>query len=124
MKVDISLGELVDKVTILSIKLKKVQSAEKLVNIQKEYDILHKCMIRAEISESSDEYGELTKINQKLWDIEDEIRRKEAAKQFDDAFVALARSVYLTNDERAAVKRRINIRYGSELIEEKEYVSY
>ncbi len=124
MKVDVSLGELVDKVTILAIKLEKVKDAAKRENIKKEHDILYAAMRSVDISEDSDGYRRLMVINRKLWDIEDHIRAKEAAKQFDAAFVELARSVYFTNDERAAVKRDINIRYGSELMEEKEYADY
>jgi hypothetical protein len=124
MKVEISLGELVDKVTILAIKLEKIKNAEKLANVRKEYHVLHDAMLSADISEKSDEYIRLIGINRQLWDIEDQIRIKESEKRFDDQFIALARSVYFTNDKRAAVKREINERYGSELVEEKEYVGY
>lgn len=124
MKIEVPLGELVDKVSILAIKLKKVQDSEKLKNICKEHDLLYQAMLSAGIADSSEEYQRLLEINLKLWDIEDRIRAREAAKAFDDEFIALARSVYFTNDERAAVKREINIRYGSDLIEEKEYISY
>ena len=124
MKIEVSPGELVDKVSILAIKLEKMQNPAKLANVRKEYDILRKCMLSADISETSPEYRQLVDINRKLWEIEDKIRRKEAAKQFDGEFVELARSVYFTNDERASVKRKINERCGSELTEEKEYAGY
>lgn len=124
MKVDISLGELVDKVTILAIKLEKIKNAGKLANIRKEYEGLYQSMLRGGLSETSDEYVRLIGINRKLWEIEDRIREKEAVRQFDDEFVELARSVYFTNDQRAAVKREVNLRYGSELIEEKSYSEY
>ena len=124
MKVDISLGELVDKVSILAIKLEKMQDPAKLANVKKEYDILQKYMHEAAISEESDEYCRLLDINRKLWEIEDQIREKEKEKCFDPEFVGLARSVYFTNDDRAAVKREINLRYGSDLVEEKDYKQY
>ncbi len=124
MKVEVSLGELVDKVSILAIKLTKVRNDEKLKNIRREYDLLNQSMIIAGITDTSEEYKRLLDINLKLWDIEDRIRAMEAAGAFDDEFIGLARSVYFTNDERAAVKREINIKYGSDLIEEKEYIDY
>jgi hypothetical protein len=124
MKVEVSIGELVDKVSILSIKLKKIKDARKLANIQKEYNILVKAMEGTGFSPGSDEFKRLEAINLKLWDIEDQIRTKEAKKEFDEAFIALARSVYFTNDERAMVKREVNIKYGSGIVEEKEYVEY
>jgi hypothetical protein len=124
MKVEISLGELVDKVSILAIKLKKIKSPDKLKNIQKEYDLLSISMQGAGIDAASEEFKQLEQINLKLWDIEDQIRLKEAAKAFDPEFIELARSVYFTNDDRAAVKKAINLKYGSDLVEEKEYVDY
>ena len=124
MKVEVSLGELVDKVTILAIKLEKITDPQKLSNIRKEHDLLYRQMRAAGIAEDSDEYGRLLAINRRLWDIEDRIRAREAEQVFDEGFVALARSVYFENDERAAVKRAINIKYGSDLIEEKQYTAY
>ena len=124
MKVEVSFGELVDKVSILSIKLRKIKNAEKLKNIQKEYDILVKSMVGEGIEVTSDEFSRLEEINLKLWDIEDRIRLKEAAKSFDDEFIELARSVYFINDDRAAVKKEVNLKFGSDLVEEKEYVEY
>jgi hypothetical protein len=124
MKVEVSIGELVDKVSILTIKLKKMKDANKLVNIKKEYDILVCAMQEAGIALESVEFKRLEAINLKLWDIEDQIRTKEAKKEFDETFIALARSVYFTNDERAEVKREVNIKYGSGIIDEKEYVTY
>jgi hypothetical protein len=124
MKVEVSIGELVDKVSILAIKLKKIKNANKLENIRKEYDILVRAMKQNGITSESEEFKRLETINLKLWDIEDQIRTKEAKKEFDEAFIALARSVYFTNDERAKVKREVNIKYGSGIVEEKEYVEY
>ncbi len=124
MKIEISVGELVDKVTILSIKLQKIKSAEKLVNVRKEYRILHESMEAVGITTDSEEFKELLSVNLTLWDIEDKIRLKEANKQFDDEFIQLARSVYIQNDRRFELKKQINLSYDSELIEEKEYVDY
>jgi len=124
MKVEVSIGELVDKVSILSIKSKRIMDKNKLANIQKEYSILARSMQESGISEASHDFKRLKEINLKLWDIEDRIRTKEARKEFDDQFIALARSVYFANDERAAIKREINLKYGSGIIEEKEYVKY
>lgn len=124
MKVEISNGELVDKVSILSIKMKKIQNKEKLGNIRKEYDILSKQMHAIGITEASPEFRELEEINLRLWEIEDKIRYKESVKEFDDGFIRLARSVYFENDKRSHVKRQININTGSEIMEEKQYTKY
>jgi len=124
MKIEVSNGELVDKVSILSIKLQKITSKKKLANIQKEYEILVQSFKEINISEQDQDFKELVKINQELWTIEDQIRIKEAQKQFDETFIELARSVYHKNDQRSAVKRRINLKTNSPLIEEKEYVDY
>ena len=124
MKIEISVGELVDKVTILSIKLHKIKSAEKLVNVRREYQILRDSMEAAGITTESEVFKDLLSVNLVLWDIEDKIRLKEANKQFDDEFIELARSVYIQNDQRFELKRKINLSYDSELIEEKEYVDY
>lgn len=124
MKIEISIGELVDKVSILSIKSEKIKFEEKLKNIRKEFDLLNKSMEEIGISIDSEDFKKLKKVNLQLWDIEDKIRKKETDKEFDDEFISLARSVYFINDERAAIKKRINLKFGSELIEEKEYARY
>ncbi|MFA6008898.1 MAG: DUF6165 family protein [Desulfobacteraceae bacterium] len=124
MKIDISTGELVDKVTILSIKQEKISNPEKLANVRKEYAILITPMNDAGLFVDSDEFLRLKDINLKLWDIEDRIRVKEVESAFDDEFISLARSVYFINDDRAAVKKEINLKYNSDLVEEKEYVDY
>lgn len=124
MQIDISTGELVDKVSILKIKSRKIQDPKKLKNIHKELQLLSQKMESAGITFESPEYQHLEKINQALWDIEDRIRTKEAEKVFDEEFIQLARSVYLKNDERAALKRNINLSSGSDLVEEKSYSSY
>lgn len=124
MKIDVSIGEIVDKLTILSIKLDKFKDPEKRKNVEKEYQILLQSLKTSDITPESEEFKKLKTINLKLWDIEDKIRVKEAEKSFDDEFIELARSVYFTNDERAEIKKQINLKYNSDLIEEKEYVNY
>lgn len=124
MKIDVSIGELVDKVSILAIKLKKISNAEKLRNIKKEYDLLSKAMDECGVSANSDEFKRLEEVNLRLWEIEDKIRIKEARQAFDNEFIDLARSVYFQNDLRSEIKKEINMKFGSELVEEKEYVDY
>lgn len=124
MKIDISTGELVDKVTILAIKLEKFKDEVKKGNVKKEYDILTVPMNSAGITVDSKEFKDLKGVNLKLWHIEDDIRIKEQKKEFDAEFIELARAVYFTNDVRAEIKKDINLRYNSELVEEKEYVDY
>jgi len=124
MKIEISTGELLDKLSILSIKNNKIKNKDKIKNITKEYNILLRSMEETGIYLTSKEFSKLKKINLKLWDTEDRIRAKEAKKEFDDEFIQLARSVYFTNDERAKIKKEINLKYGSGIIEEKEYIEY
>ena len=124
MEIEVSNGDLVDKVSILNIKMQRISSPEKRANIKKELDLLYEKMLAIGITEKSDEYQHLLEINKKLWDIEDHIRVKEFKQEFDDAFVQLARRVYFENDKRSEVKREINVQTDSRVIEEKEYVSY
>lgn len=125
MKIEVSVGEIVDKLTILHIKMSNILDIEKLKNISKEYGYL-KDVVEDDlnISTESDEYLKLLEINKELWDIEDLIREKEKLKLFDDEFISLARSVYITNDKRAEIKKEINIKYGSKFVEEKSYHNY
>ena len=126
IKIDVSVGEIMDKLTILEIKAEKIQDQDKLANVRKERDSL--LFVIDQPAYQSDEMkqmiAELKDINLKLWDIEDAIRLKEADKAFDDEFIELARSVYFTNDKRADVKKQINLAIGSELVEEKSYEDY
>lgn len=124
MKIEVSIGEIVDKVTILEIKTEKFKNPEKLKNVKKEYSILKKPMEKMGIKTDSTEFKKLKRVNLRLWEIEDNIRIKEAKQEFDAQFIKLARSVYFENDKRAALKKKINLKYGSELVEEKEYVDY
>lgn len=120
--VPISLGELYDKISILLIKKERIIDSNKLQNIESELNLLQ------DIAEKYDIDGiyhtDLYNINNLLWDIEDEIREKERNKIFDKRFVELARSIYQLNDKRAKVKREINEKYGSNIVEEKSYEKY
>jgi len=121
----ISLGELVDKVSILIIKQKNITDETKLDHVKKELDFLQKTLMNYVQQEEINNYLEnLININTKLWNIEDDIRECERKKLFDQTFIDLARSVYFTNDERAKVKNDINKTFGSELVEVKSYEEY
>jgi len=125
MKIEISHGEIVDKLTILQIKKTNIIDPIKLDNIVKEYDyLLYVVENDLGISTESPEYLELLSINNELWVIEDDIRDKERDKVFDNEFIELARSVYTTNDKRAEIKKKINLKYGSLFVEEKSYSNY
>jgi len=125
MKIEISHGEIVDKLTILQIKKTNIIDPIKLDNIVKEYDYLLSVVENdLGISTESPEYLELLSINNELWVIEDDIRDKERDKVFDNEFIELARSVYTTNDKRAEIKKKINLKYGSLFVEEKSYSNY
>lgn len=126
IQTQISVGEFLDKLTILQIKSEKIVDADKRKNVQNERETLEAIWQKspyaaADIQELQDS---LKQVNLRLWDIEDELRKLEAAKQFDERFVELARSVYFINDERARIKKRINLQLGSGLIEEKSYEAY
>ena len=125
MKIEVSVGEIIDKMTILSIKENKISDEKKRKNVSEENTYLKKILDDAGLIEKfSHEIQELTKINQILWDIEDNIREKELHKQFDSEFIELARSVYMTNDKRFEVKRKINEMSNSFFKEEKSYAKY
>ena len=119
----ISIGELVDKITILEIKKIKLQNS-KLENVLKELSFLRKLMEKHQIEITNDLYTQLKEINLTLWNIEDQIRIKEKNKEFDNIFIELARSVYFKNDKRAEIKKRINQFSNSEITEEKSYAEY
>lgn len=122
----VSFGELIDKITILEIKSQRIDDAGKLANVRNELELLNATWGNAPASHTdiSAERARLLAVNERLWDIEDEIRVKESAQEFDAAFIKLARSVYFENDERAAIKREINLKLGSQLVEEKSYKDY
>ena len=125
-RVPVSWGELIDKIAILEIKTERLRAPAARDNAAHELALLRSVL--AELAEPPPGMaalrGELAAANRRLWDIEDEIRRKEAAQSFDDDFIALARSIYRTNDERSRIKRAINELLGSKIIEEKQYVGY
>ena len=124
--VEIAPGELIDKITILEIKLARIADAAKLRNVRAEWETLVRARDAAIVSspEIAAETAALKRANETLWDVEDHIRECERTKDFGPRFVELARSVYVTNDARARIKRRINELLGSRLIEEKSYASY
>ncbi len=124
--VPISPGELLDKITILRIKAARMTDATKVRNVRLELDLLEKTWrdSGAAIPEVAADEASLQRVNEALWDIEDKIRDKELAQAFDAEFIELARAVYVTNDERAAVKKRINVALGSRIVEEKSYKPY
>ena len=123
MEIEVSIGEIVDKLSILDIKMKNIKGIDKLKNIEKEFIYLNDIVFNKLNIEEVD-YQKLVDINTKLWIIEDDIREKERSSEFDEVFIELARSVYFTNDERSVIKKDINLKYGSDFIEEKSYNKY
>ena len=124
--VPVSPGELLDKITILRIKAVRITDPGKLANVRTELELLEETW-RASVPDPAALAGDeqaLERVNAELWDIEDKIRERELAQQFDSRFIELARAVYVTNDERAAIKKRINIVLGSRIVEEKSYQRY
>ena len=127
MKVEVSNGELLDKLTILELKLSNITDKQKLINVNKEHSELNPLALRLFEDFGNDLkrlYLELTAINTELWKIEDDIRECERNKDFGDQFISLARSVYFTNDKRSDVKKAINLLTDSGFIEEKSYEDY
>jgi hypothetical protein len=123
--VEVSIGEAVDKATILSIKSEKIKDSSKLININKELSYLLDILERDyEITNTNELFVKLKSVNENLWVIEDSIRDKEFNKEFDSVFIELARSVYITNDERFNIKKTIDSVYGSNFSEEKSYKKY
>lgn len=124
--VPISPGELLDKITILRIKSARMTDPAKLANVRHELAQLEATWRAsgAAVPEVAGDEAALQRVNETLWDIEDEIRDKELAQAFDARFIELARAVYVTNDERAAIKKRVNTRLGSSIVEEKSYRPY
>ena len=124
--VPISPGELLDKITILRIKAARMSDATKVANVKLELSLLEKTWrdsVAGAPDVSADERA-LHAVNERLWVIEDDIRDKERAQAFDAKFIELARAVYIENDERAAIKKRINLKLGSRIVEEKSYKPY
>lgn len=129
MRIEVSNGEIIDKYTILEIKLQEIKDEAKLANVKKEHDTL-KTVVNYIYNEThaqdilAELHTDLLNINKTLWNIEDQIRDCERDESFGSDFIELARSVYYTNDERAEVKKQINQLTGSELVEEKSYQEY
>jgi len=126
ISVPVSFGELLDKISILQIKSERINDPAKLVNIRAELSALEKTWMAhpAGVKDIAKLRAELKDINEQLWDIEDNVRLKDKAGEFDDAFIALARSVYQKNDQRARIKKDINLALGSVYVEEKSYKDY
>jgi hypothetical protein len=123
MKIEVSNGEIIDKLTIIQIKLERIKDEEKIINLNKEYDELKRASSSI-LGPDDPLYKALYDVNCELWDIEDHIRDLERRKDFGEDFITTARSVYFKNDKRSEVKREINIRSSSGLIEEKSYEKY
>lgn len=126
VQIEVGTGELIDKITILQIKDQRITDPDKLVNVRHELGVLTKTL--QETVRPSDElarlHDELRKVNEIIWDIEDDIRDCEKNKDFGDKFIELARGVYHNNDQRAALKKQINLLTGADIIEEKSYTDY
>jgi hypothetical protein len=125
MKIEASIGEVADKYTILTIKKLLIYDKDKLENIEKEWKYIKGALERKHPEALTDPLTqELYNINKKLWQVEDELRECERMKSFTEKFIGLAREVYQLNDVRAIIKKQINTKYGSELVEEKSYKEY
>jgi len=123
MKIEVSNGEIIDKLTIVQIKLERITDDAKLANLRREYDMLKEAAASI-ISQDDPLYTALYEVNCSLWDIEDRIRDLERKKDFGPEFVSTAREVYFNNDKRSEIKREINLKTASGLIEEKSYEKY
>ncbi len=124
--VPVSPGEVLDKITILEIKSERMTDPQKVANVRVELELLQKTWAAAITGDDTirDLHAQLKEINEALWEIEDDIRDKERAKEFDERFIELARSVYFTNDRRSEVKKKLNLHLGSQIVEEKSYQDY
>ena len=126
IQVPVSPGEVLDKITILEIKSERISDVGKLANVKRELELLQSSWRQSVVEDDTVRriHDELKTINEALWEIEDDIRDKERAREFDQVFIDLARSVYVTNDQRANAKKELNIYLGSEIVEEKSYQDY
>ena len=126
MQVPVSPGEVLDKITILEIKSERMSDPDKVANVRRELALLRETWSQAVAEDDVIRklHAQLKEINEALWDIEDDIRDKERAREFDERFIELARSVYFTNDRRSEVKKQLNLHLGSQIIEEKSYQDY
>ena len=126
IKVPVSPGEVLDKITILEIKSERISDPEKVANVRVELALLQDTWTEFIRDDEviRDLHAQLKEVNEALWEIEDDIRDKERAKEFDERFIELARAVYVTNDRRSEVKKELNLHLGSEIVEEKSYQDY
>ena len=126
IKVPVSPGEVLDKITILEIKSERISDPEKVANVRVELALLQDTWTEFIRDDEviRDLHEQLKEVNEALWEIEDDIRDKERAKEFDERFIELARAVYVTNDRRSQVKKELNLHLGSEIVEEKSYQDY
>jgi len=126
ISVPVSPGEVLDKITILEIKSERIEDEAKLVNVRKELELLSDtwCHSITEDEAIQSLKARLKEVNETLWEIEDDIRDKERAHEFDQEFIRLARAVYVTNDKRSEIKKELNLRLGSQIVEEKSYQAY
>ena len=126
IKVPVSPGEVLDKITILEIKSERMEDAEKVANVRVELKLLQDTWAQNITDDDviRDLHAQLKEINEALWEIEDDIRDKERVKEFDERFIEIARAVYFTNDKRSEVKKKLNLHLGSEIVEEKSYQDY
>jgi len=122
ISIPVGLGELYDKISILEIKSERITDEAKLKNVRTELSLLKEEAAKFPINAVL--YAELKNVNARLWDIEDAIRAEESRKAFGEEFIRLARSVYVENDRRAAIKQKINLASGSDIVEEKQYHAY
>jgi len=123
MKIEVSNGEIVDKLTIIEIKLEKIKDEKKLENIRREYEILNESATQI-LKKEDPLYKKLREVNSRLWDIEDQCRDYESQKDFGEGFIHTVRQVYINNDERSRIKKEINEQTGSQFVEEKSYEDY
>jgi hypothetical protein len=126
IQVPVSPGEVLDKITILEIKSERMDDPQKVANVRVELKLLQDTWRKAIEDDDviADLHAQLKEINESLWEIEDDIRDKERAKEFDEKFIELARAVYFTNDRRSEVKKKLNLHLGSQIVEEKSYQDY
>ena len=126
IQVPVSPGEVLDKITILEIKSERMDDPGKLANVRRELELLQGAWLQTVDDDETvrEIHAKLKSINEDLWEIEDDIRDKERAREFDERFIELARSVYVTNDQRANAKKELNLYLGSEIVEEKSYQDY
>ena len=126
IQVPVSPGEVLDKITILEIKSERMDDPGKLANVRRELELLQGAWLQTVDDDETvrEIHAKLKSINEDLWEIEDDIRDKERAREFDERFIELARSVYVTNDQRANAKKELNVYLGSEIVEEKSYQDY